>query len=126
MDRELVASMRLSENESEGNNEELVAEVVADVQNPVTPSLVTARLGEGLHELGGMIPRLGKIIHHGAAAIDENLIRVGAMEINLGHVRPPLNGMDSNATHASQVSSSRRRDDDRADALRIWTTSKRL
>jgi hypothetical protein len=83
--------MRLAEYESEGHYEELIALVVADVQDPVTPILEAALVGEGLHDTGRMIARLSKIIHHGAAVIDENLLRVGAVEIDLGHVQPPSN-----------------------------------
>src|SRR5260370_39554348 len=92
--------MRLAEHESEGHNEELIALVVADVQDPVTPIREAAFVGEGSHDSGRMIVRLSKIVHHGAAVIDENLLGVGAMEIYLGHVRPPLNGMGNNERQA--------------------------
>jgi hypothetical protein len=42
-----------------------------------------------------MIARLSEVIHHGAAAIDENLLRVGAVDIDLGHVQLPSNGTGS-------------------------------
>src|SRR5215831_16244977 len=83
--------MGLAEHESEGHNEELVALIVADMQDPVTPILEAARVGEGLHDTGRMIARLSKILHYGAAAIDENLLGIGAVEIHLGHVRLPSN-----------------------------------
>ena len=38
-----------------------------------------------------MIARLSEAVHHGAVAIDENLFRVGAVEIDLGHVQPRSN-----------------------------------
>src|SRR6516165_12307960 len=40
---------------------------------------------------GRVIARLSRIVDHGAAAIDENLLRVRAVEIYLGHVQPPSN-----------------------------------
>jgi hypothetical protein len=78
-------SMRLAEYESEGQNEELIALTVADMQNPVTPILKAALVGEGLHDAGRMIARLNEIADHRAAVIEENLLRVGAVEIYLGH-----------------------------------------
>ncbi|OKO85337.1 hypothetical protein AC630_06185 [Bradyrhizobium sp. AS23.2] len=73
--------MRFAKHESEGDNEELIALVVADMQDPVTPILGTAPMDEGLHDTCRMIAGLSKIVHHGAAAIDENLLRVRAVEI---------------------------------------------
>jgi hypothetical protein len=85
-------SIRLAEHESEGHNEELIALIVADMQDPVTPILKAALVGEGLHDAGRMIARLNEIVDHGAALIEENLLRVGAVEIYLSHFQPPLNG----------------------------------
>jgi hypothetical protein len=90
--------MRLAQYESERDNEELVTLIVADMQDPVTPILEAALIGEGLHYTGRVIARLSKIIHHGAAAIDENLLRVGAVKIDLGHVRSPSNGTGGRET----------------------------
>jgi hypothetical protein len=78
--------MRLAEHESEGYDEELIALIVADMQDPVTPILEVALVGEALHKAGRMIARLSEIVHHGAAVIEENLLRVGAVEIYLRHV----------------------------------------
>src|SRR4029077_11979620 len=83
--------MRLAKHENKGNDEELIAEIVADVQHPVTPIFKAVCFCEGLHDTGRVITRLAKIVYHGAAAIDENVLRVGAVEIHLGHVRPPSN-----------------------------------
>jgi hypothetical protein len=77
--------MRLAEHESEGQNEELIALTIADMQNPVTPILKAVLVGEGLHDAGRMIARLNEIVDHGAAVIDEYLPRIGAVEIYLGH-----------------------------------------
>jgi hypothetical protein len=112
--------MRLAEHESEGDNKKLIALIVADMQDPVTPILEAALVGEGLHDSGRMIARLSKVVHHGAAAIYENLLCGGTVEIHLGHVRRPLNGMGSNEIQASPVSSKRGRDDDGDDVAKIW------
>src|SRR6516165_5061120 len=68
-----------------------IASVVTDMQDPVTPVLKAALAGEELHDAGRVIARLSRIVDHGAAAIDENLLRVRAVEIYLGHVQPPPN-----------------------------------
>src|SRR6516162_2618242 len=68
-----------------------IASVVTDMQDPVTPVLKAALAGEELHDAGRVIARLSRIVDHGAAAIDENLLRVRAVEIYLGHVQPPSN-----------------------------------
>jgi hypothetical protein len=70
------------------NNEELIASVVTDMQNPVTPIIEAALAGDGFHDARRMIPRHSEIVHYGAAIVDENFLRIGAMEIDLGHVRP--------------------------------------
>jgi hypothetical protein len=74
-----------SGNKSEGDDEKLIAAVVADVQYPVAPILETARLSERAHDTGRMITRLKEIVYQGPAAIDEDLPCVGAVEIHLGH-----------------------------------------
>jgi hypothetical protein len=84
-----------AEHEREGHNEQLITLIVADMQDPVGPILEAALVGEGLHDTGSVIARLSEIVHHGAAAIDENLPCVGAVEIDLGHVQPPSNEMGS-------------------------------
>jgi hypothetical protein len=79
--------MRLAEHEGEGDNEELITEVIVDVQDPAAQISEVARHGEGLHDTGRVITRLGEIVYHGAAAIDQNFVRVGgAVEIHLSHV----------------------------------------
>src|SRR5215475_14061595 len=77
-------SMRLAEYESEWHDEELIALIVADMQDPVPPILEAALVGEGLHDAGRVIARFREIVHHGAAVIDEYLPRVGTVEIDLG------------------------------------------
>src|SRR5262245_21263816 len=73
----MLTSMRLAKYKDEGHDEELIALVVTDMQDPVTPILKAALVGEGLHEAGRMIARLSEIVHHGAVVIEENLLRVG-------------------------------------------------
>jgi hypothetical protein len=77
--------MRLAKNESEGDHEELVTKIVVDVQDPTAPVFETARRGEGSHDTGRLITRLSEVIYYGAAAIDQNLLRVGVVKIDLGH-----------------------------------------
>ena len=40
--------MRLAEHESEGDNEQLITEIVVDVRDPAAPIFEAARLGEGI------------------------------------------------------------------------------
>jgi hypothetical protein len=92
--------MRLAEYECEGHDEEFIALIVADVQDPVTPILEAALIGERLHEAGRMIARLSEIVYHGAAVIEENLLCVGAVKVYLGHVQPPSNSTGSQGSSA--------------------------
>jgi hypothetical protein len=79
--------MRLAEHKNEGDNEELITEVVVDVQDPAAPIFEAARHGEGSYDTGRVITRLSEVVYHGAAAIDQNFVRVGgAVEIHLSHV----------------------------------------
>ena len=78
----MATSMRLAEHKSERDNEELITEVIVDVQDPAAPIFGTARHGEGSHDTGRVITRLSEVVYHGAAAIDQNVLRVGAVEIN--------------------------------------------
>jgi hypothetical protein len=81
--------MRPAEHENEGDNEELIAEVVVDVQDPAAPIIEATRLGDGSNDTGCVITRLSEVVYHGAAAIDQNLPHVGAVKIHVGHVQPP-------------------------------------
>src|SRR5215467_2572355 len=69
--RSITTSIRLAEHERERHNEELIALIVADMQHPVTPILEATLVGDGLHNAGRMIARVGKIVHHGAAVVEE-------------------------------------------------------
>jgi hypothetical protein len=101
----MATSIRFAEYGNEGHDEELIAVVVADMQDPVTPILEAALAGEELHDAGRVIARLSKIVHHGAAAIDENLLCVRAVEIYLAHLQPPSNATVPHDTSALLVSS---------------------
>src|SRR5262249_2135376 len=103
-------SMRPAEHEGEGHNEEFVALIVADMQDPVTPILEIELVGEGLHDTGRTIARLSKIVHFGAAviAIDKNFLFVGAEKIYQGHVQLPSNGASKYEISGSQVPSTAR------------------
>jgi hypothetical protein len=83
--------MQLAEYESERDNEELVALIVADIQDPITPIFEGALIGEGLHDARRVIARLSEVVHCGAVVIDEHLLRIGTVKIDLRHVQPPLN-----------------------------------
>src|SRR3989440_10203801 len=117
----MAASIRLAEHESKGHNEELIVLIVADMHDPVTPILETEFVGEGLHDTGRVIARLSEVVHHGAAAICENLLRVGAVEIDLGHVQPRSNDTPTgnNEALASELSSTGRPEDGSGDAVMI-------
>src|SRR6516164_7433102 len=84
-------SMRLAKHESEGDHEELLTKIVVDVQDPTAPVFETARRGKRSHDTGRLITRLSEVIYYGATAIEQNLLRVGAMKIDLGHVLSPTN-----------------------------------
>jgi hypothetical protein len=77
----MATSMRLAEYENEVDNEELIALIVADMQDPLTPIFEAALVGEGLHDTRRMIARFSQVVHNGAAPIDESLFCVGAMKI---------------------------------------------
>src|SRR6516225_10340667 len=87
--------MWLAEHEREGHHEQLIALIVDDKQDPVTPIFEAALVGEGLHDTGRVIARVSKIVHHDLELINEKLLRVGAEKIYLGHVQPPSNEMGS-------------------------------
>jgi hypothetical protein len=71
----MLTSMRLAKYKDEWNDEELIALVVADMQNPVAPILEAVLVGEGFDEASRMVMRLSKIVHHSTVAIEENLLR---------------------------------------------------
>ena len=81
-----------------------IALIVADMQHPVTPILEAALVGEGLHDTRRMIARL-RDIHRRAVVIDENLLRIGTVEVHLGHVQSP----GSDESSAPRMSSIGRR-----------------
>jgi hypothetical protein len=75
-----------SEHKGEGNKEKLITEIVANVQDPITPILETTRFSKRSNDAGRVVTRLGEVVDHRAAVIDENLLGVRAVEIHLGHV----------------------------------------
>jgi hypothetical protein len=72
----MLTSMRFPKYEGERDDEELIALIVADMQDPVAPILEAALVGEGLDEAGRVVTRLSEIVHHGTAVIEENLLRI--------------------------------------------------
>jgi hypothetical protein len=84
--------MRLPKHEGDGDREGLIAKIVVDVQDPAAaPVFEAARRGKGSHDTGRLVTRLSEVIYYGAAAIDQNRLRVGAVKIDLGHVLSPTN-----------------------------------
>jgi hypothetical protein len=81
--------MRLPEHESEGDNEELITEIVVDVQDPAAPIFEAARLGKGSHDTGRVIACFRKVVYYSAVAINQSFLQVRAVKIDLGHVQPP-------------------------------------
>jgi hypothetical protein len=81
--------MRLAKHECEGDHEQLVTKVVVDVQDPTAPVFEAARHGKGSHDTNRLITDLSEVICYGAGAIDQDLLRVGAVKTNLGHVLSP-------------------------------------
>jgi hypothetical protein len=53
-----VTEPRASQLQSEGDNEELITEIVVDVQNAAAPIFEAARLDKGSHDTGRMIALL--------------------------------------------------------------------
>jgi hypothetical protein len=78
--------MRLAEHKSEGDDEQLITEVVVDVHDPAAPIFEAPSHSEGSHDT-----RFSEVVYHGAAAIDQNLVTAKAVEMRVGHVQPPSN-----------------------------------
>jgi hypothetical protein len=64
-----LVSMRLTEHENKRDDKELVAVIVTDMQDPVTPVLNAALGGEGLHEASRAIARLSEVVDVSAPVI---------------------------------------------------------
>jgi hypothetical protein len=82
--------MRFAEHKREGHNEEFVANVVADVQNPATPILCAVCRGQRTHNASSVVSRFRQVADSGAVSIEQDPLRVGAVEVNLGHCQPPV------------------------------------
>src|ERR1700730_17046740 len=85
----MTTSMRLAENGREGNCEDLVVEIVADMHDPVAPVFRAPFHDQRSHQAGCVVARLGEVAHRCAELIDANCAGAGAVEIDLGHVRSP-------------------------------------
>src|SRR5216683_381736 len=81
--------MRFAEFGRERQGEDLVADIIADVQDPAAPVFRARRHDERPHNDRGVLTRLSQVAYDGAASIDQYPLRVGAMEIDLSHVPPP-------------------------------------
>src|SRR6478672_6779459 len=82
--------MRLAEDGSKGHGKNLFVEIVADMHDPVAPILGSAQHGQRPYDAGGVVARLDQVSHGGAALIDQHRLRIGAVEIELSHVPPPV------------------------------------
>jgi hypothetical protein len=54
--------MRLAEHENEGDNEELITEIVVDMRDPAAPIFEAARLGRGSHDTGRVITCFSEVV----------------------------------------------------------------
>jgi hypothetical protein len=81
--------MWLAEHESEWDNEELITEVVADVQDPGPPIFQAAYHRERPYDARRVVTRLRQVVNSDAAAISQDFLRARAVEVDLGHVHLP-------------------------------------
>jgi hypothetical protein len=99
-------SVRLAEQGGERHGKNLVIEIVADVQGPVAPVFRAARRDQRPHDAGGVVARFSEVSYGGAALIDQYVLRIGAVEIELSHIPPPVKNesrtMDSSAESAGK------------------------
>ena len=65
-----LLSVRPAEHECQGENEEFVIEIVADVHNPVALVFRAAFHDERPDETGGAVARLGEVAHRFTGSID--------------------------------------------------------
>jgi hypothetical protein len=68
------ASMRLTQHERKGHDEELVAEVIADVQDPAAPTLCAVCHGQRTHNASCVVTRFREIADSGAVPIEQNAL----------------------------------------------------
>src|SRR3569833_3790819 len=83
-------SVGLAKNGGKGNGKQIVTEFVGDVQHPFPPGVCRLCRDQRAHHACGMIACLGKIDHRSAAPVDQDLVGIGAMEINLWHLPSPV------------------------------------
>src|SRR5580692_4532635 len=82
-------SIRLAEYKREGHHENLDANIIADVQDPIPAILCAVRHNEGPHNSCSVVTRLNEVIYSGAVLINQHPSGTGAMEIDVGHILPP-------------------------------------
>src|SRR4051794_34254492 len=80
-----ILSMRFAEHEGEGQNEEFVVEIVADVHDPIAPVFRVASHDHRPDQAGRTVARLGEIAHRFTGSVDPDFPGIRAVEINLGH-----------------------------------------
>src|SRR5262245_26135712 len=100
----MVTSIRLAEYKNEGDDEELITEIIVDMQDPAAPVFETACRREGPHDTCRVIARLSEIVDDRATAIDQNLpFSVGAVEIHVSHAPLPSNDASLSALAAKRA-----------------------
>src|SRR5215813_2872098 len=85
----IAGSMRFAEHEGERHYKELLAQIVADVQDPVAPVFSGVRHGQRSDHGGSAVTRLLQIVNRHTVSINHDTFRVRTVEIDLGHVSPP-------------------------------------
>src|SRR5437899_3689819 len=83
------SSVRLAEDGREGHGEDLAAYLVGDAQLPAAPVFRIGLHQHRAHQAVGMREGFGEIAHGGAAAVDQVVVGVGAVEIDFSHVPHP-------------------------------------
>src|SRR6516164_426574 len=87
----MAISIRLAVHESEGQDENFIAGLIADMQGPMTPIFKAGCCDERSHLAGRLLARLDQVGYRCTATILQRSSSVGAMEVDVSHVTPPLN-----------------------------------
>src|SRR3979411_2670846 len=87
---DMTPSQWFAEYGSEGHVKNLIAVLVADMQDPTAPVFLARRHDERSHHKRGLLTRLSQVPYGGAASIHQHAFGVGVLEIDLSHVPRPL------------------------------------
>src|SRR5207244_2428810 len=83
---DMAASVQPAEHGGERDDKNLVAERIGDAQLPAAPVLAVRPRHQRSPQTVGVRAELGKIIQGGAAMVDQEMVGIGAVEIDFGHV----------------------------------------